>query len=349
MPTAKVEPTAKGSPSTESKYDGMSAPEGGPHLPPMSAVEEDLVNAKGSCLHGLRLHLMYTDQELRAGKRALEMRDEVHRASAGLEVVEAGSKKGVSWYSTLDALSTPEHPLDAASKESRVPGFRGQVLKFLESDMVSLSVLVLIILDVVAVFGELMLSNVCDPSRASVHSAEGALHKFSLTIVFIFAAQQLTLLAAEGPSHYFTNFWYVVDFVVVMSSIILDFAIASKGGKLVVVLMGWRIVRVVHGFVTTVEMQQHQVSHFKSELEAMATRIRVLTQWRLTLLRARRIQNRATLIQGVLVKWRAKVARRRAERAAAEGGHPDDISDVDVESPPLPGAMDVDSKQMPGA
>lgn len=277
-------------------------------------------------------------QELRAGKRALEMRDEVKRASAGLDVVEKGDKKGVSWYSTLDALSTPEHPLDAASKEARVPGLRGKVLEFLESDGVSLTVLVLIILDVVAVFGELMLSNVCDPKRDSVHSAEGALHKFSLSILFIFAAQQLTLIIAEGPSAYFSNFWYVVDFVVVTASISLDFAISSKGGQLVVVLMGWRIVRVVHGFITTVEMQQHQVSHFKSELESMATRIRVLTQWRLTLLRARRIQNRAALIQNVLVKWRGKVAKRRAERRAAEGGHPDDISDVEAGE---------DSKAMP--
>lgn len=232
----------------------------------------------------------------------------------------------------------------------------------MESDGLSLTVLVLIILDVVAVFGEILLNHVCDPND-KVEAVAHTLHDFSLSILFTLALQQLLLVVAEGPLNYVRNFWYVLngievhrgrhtnasaaryvfDLLVVSASITLDLVIKSPEGGLVVLLMSWRIVRVVHGFITTVEMQRDQVHHFKKEVRRMEQRsassvlaeaaalcgstdtrpflcaVAVLTSWRIVLLRSKRLTNRAQLIKHTVRQWQKRAREKRERRERGQG------------------------------
>lgn len=278
----------------------------GPHLPPVSELERDAAESTQSCWGRVKANLMYTPSELTAGQMALEARKDIAQKARDLRdgKIPKTASKSAAWFEALDALSMPEHPLLAAEKRVKPTTIRGKMMVVLESDATNLVVLCLIVLDVIAVFGELLLSSFCLIERDPVHNAEVVLATFSLTILFIFAAQQLGLIIAEGPTAYFTNFWYVLDLLVVASSITFDLAINHPEGGLVILLMSWRIVRVVHGFITTVELQREQARHFRHEIESMTKRIGVLTQWRIIMLRSRRLTTRAQKIKTVIRQWR---------------------------------------------
>mmetsp|Transcript_22070 Transcript_22070/g.77369 ORF Transcript_22070/g.77369 Transcript_22070/m.77369 type:complete len:347 (-) Transcript_22070:127-1167(-) len=295
----------------EAGFDGLGDETGHVHLPPVSALEADAEEASKSCCGRIKASLMYNPRELAAGRAAMKAR---HDVEVHAQELAQGKKSSTAWANTLDAMTKPDHTLDDFL-DAEPTTWRGKLSKFMESDSVSLLVLVLIILDVVAVFGEILLTNVCF-QEGRVIAWEHGLHDFSLSILFILIVQQLILIVAEGPTTYCGNFWYVVDFIVVTASISLDLIIKHPEGGLVVLLMSWRIVRVVHGFVTTVEMQKHQVKHFRHEVENMEKRIAVLTTWRIVLLRSRRLHNRAALIQNVVKKWKA-YHRKRTEDGGA--------------------------------
>ena len=66
--------------------------------------------------------------------------------------------------------------------------------------------------------------------------------------------------------HFFKELWYVIDFVVVLVAIILEFTIKSPAGGLLVLLIMWRLIRVVHGITSTIELQEKQKHSKHSKL-----------------------------------------------------------------------------------
>jgi hypothetical protein len=82
--------------------------------------------------------------------------------------------------------------------------------------------------------------------------AEFALHILSLSILLVFAAQLGSLMFAYG-THFFTTPSYLFDLMVVGVALVLDVGVDLPFGHLGIILLFWRVLRVVHGLYTTFE------------------------------------------------------------------------------------------------
>jgi hypothetical protein len=143
------------------------------------------------------------------------------------------------------------------SKKVEKPSWRLQMGHVLEHHIAHLLILLLIFMDVLAVFGEIMLSRVCDchctcdhdahphvEVADSVETAEHVLHYVSLSILSTMLLHQVLLIVAYGLT-FFTKIWYILDFVVVAVAFALELALTSDEESLLVILLSWRVVRVV--------------------------------------------------------------------------------------------------------
>ena len=71
--------------------------------------------------------------------------------------------------------------------------------------------------------------------------------------------QQIAMLMFLYKLYFWTQFLYVADFVIVYGALLLETShwhhwFVVQGGGLFAILLFWRIVRVVHGLATSVEM-----------------------------------------------------------------------------------------------
>jgi len=103
------------------------------------------------------------------------------------------------------------------------------------------------------------------------HDWEVYLNLLSVSILLIFAMQISALLFLYGFD-FFKNVFYSADFVIVYGALLLETThihgwFHVQGGGLFVLLLFWRIVRVIHGFATSVEMH-----HAKLETKITADR-----------------------------------------------------------------------------
>eukprot|EP00747_Dinoflagellata_sp_TGD_P038517 gnl/TRDRNA2_/TRDRNA2_139720_c0_seq1.p1 gnl/TRDRNA2_/TRDRNA2_139720_c0~~gnl/TRDRNA2_/TRDRNA2_139720_c0_seq1.p1 ORF type:complete len:233 (+),score=48.79 gnl/TRDRNA2_/TRDRNA2_139720_c0_seq1:2-700(+) len=87
------------------------------------------------------------------------------------------------------------------------------------------------------------------------------LHTASVSVLFVFAAQILLLMLAYGCA-FFKNFFFLLDAVVVGGALILELGFSSSKASLAVVLLSWRLGRIIHGLVSTVEIN-HKKMHKK--------------------------------------------------------------------------------------
>ena len=110
---------------------------------------------------------------------------------------------------------------------------------------------------------------VCEKLDATYHTEtqddiEYALHCASLTILLVFAAQILSLMFAYGFA-----FWkepaYVFDTVVVGVALLLDMHLKLPIARIGVVVLFWRVLRVVHGLYITYEHHHNNFSHKKED------------------------------------------------------------------------------------
>merc|ERR1711998_325167 len=79
------------------------------------------------------------------------------------------------------------------------------------------------------------------------------LHMLSVGILLLFELQIVALMCIYGRD-FFKNPYYMLDFVVVGVALVLEWPhglFEFKGGALVTLLLGWRLLRVVHGLVTS--------------------------------------------------------------------------------------------------
>lgn len=136
----------------------------------------------------------------------------------------------------------------------------------LESHLAHAAALCLVFVDVCAVLCEVMLTAVCPLAGGD---SEGpaiwvkALGWVSKSVLLVLLAQQLVLFGCFGFA-YLRKLPYVVDLAVCCVAVGLEFgALAreahgkeegnSAASSLVIVLLTWRVVRIVHGFAVTAQ------------------------------------------------------------------------------------------------
>lgn len=105
----------------------------------------------------------------------------------------------------------------------------------------------------------------CDESKnGSPDTAHNVLFGFSIAIVSIFMLELLVLLVALGVGFYLRNVLYLVDFVVVLVSLILESVFFAMGESALADYLGglifarvWRLIRVGYGLLTsTLELEE---------------------------------------------------------------------------------------------
>lgn len=187
----------------------------------------------------------------------------------------------------------------------------------MENHYTQLLLLVLVIADVVAVFGELMLNYVCvaHPEEATDAKREHWVHGlgiFSETVLFILLFHLVLLLVAFGRA-FFKKIWYLLDVVVVVVAIALELGLHDPEGGLLPVLLSWRIVRVLHGFMASTETEHHE---FKQQLlEVLALHRRLEQEATLAATRARLHEYRLAI--RTVNQWRRFMRAKRAARNEA--------------------------------
>ena len=90
---------------------------------------------------------------------------------------------------------------------------------------------------------------------------EFVLHWISVSILFVFAFQIFLLMVAYGID-FFRNPFFLLDALVVTVALILEIGFHVREGAIFAVLLSWRVVRIIHGFYSTVEIQ-HKETHKK--------------------------------------------------------------------------------------
>jgi len=117
---------------------------------------------------------------------------------------------------------------------------------------------ILLLLDVFCVVVELLIgANIIRNETEVAKEAQHVLHLISLTILFIFAVEVSLLVVAFGIQ-FFKHFWYVLDFIVIFLSIILDLTLHTDEAELLLIIRAWRIVRILHGIYTYREIEHKE-------------------------------------------------------------------------------------------
>lgn len=100
----------------------------------------------------------------------------------------------------------------------------------------------------------------CSSCANKQHDYEVVLHNLSVSILMVFAVQILLVMCSLGFK-FFKNAFFVLDLVVVGGALILELAFHVKQGALLVVLLMWRLGRIVHGLVTSIEIGHRKMHH----------------------------------------------------------------------------------------
>lgn len=138
-----------------------------------------------------------------------------------------------------------------------------------------LIILLLVFIDVLAVFGESLLYSVCDPkpsAEARVHTWTEALGWVSKSALILMLLQQVTLIFCLGH-RYFLKCFYVLDLLVLSIALIMELILHEAGGGWLALLLCWRFVRLLHGFAVQVEMStsseelQEEIMRLKSQVQ----------------------------------------------------------------------------------
>jgi hypothetical protein len=154
------------------------------------------------------------------------------------------------------------------------------------STMVQVIMIALVLLDAFCVVGELLIlltkahipeacahlakSLTCEENLAALcsrmhedevvqHNVEGALKRMSIAILCIFMIQIFSVMFGVGVLRFVKNPFFLADFAVVSVAIVLETALTVRGAGLVVIILIWRIIRVVHALSTTIELHKNTV------------------------------------------------------------------------------------------
>jgi hypothetical protein len=151
---------------------------------------------------------------------------------------------------TLRRYAAPEY------ENMKPHGLRYNVAMALDGSTANIVVMILIVLDVGVTALELALvATQCNPESQAQHDWNHNLHITTLTILWLLAVQLFALMGCYG-CRFFQRLSYMVDTIIVFAAIAMEH-LHVQGGPLFVVMLGWRMLRVMHGIVTSVEKQVH--------------------------------------------------------------------------------------------
>jgi len=159
-------------------------------------------------------------------------------------------------------------------------------------------------------------SQVCGKAFSTVqYDWEHNFHLASVGILFVFAFQLVSLMFVYNL-HFFKSAAYVVDTIVVGAALVLENI--SVEGNLFVLLLFWRALRVVHGILSTVE-----INASVSESKAAATGAAVTEK------HLKRIEEQLTIAEDIEARVEPQMNRNR-ELLKKVGSGP--RAEVDVEA-----------------
>jgi hypothetical protein len=149
-----------------------------------------------------------------------------------------------------------------------------------------------------------------------MHSVEHGLHIASLTILVIFAVQLLGLLVAFGVRDFVRHCFYLVDSVIVVTALVLE-SLSEPTGELIVLLLFWRVLRVLHGVMASELVAVERVEHVRNRLRAVRRRLWAARSYTATRLRLVIMHHAA---RNIWAWWRVvKSAEGGSDESAAAG------------------------------
>jgi len=103
----------------------------------------------------------------------------------------------------------------------------------------------------------------------TLEKTEEAFASISMAIIYIFALEIVLLNIGMGPIKFFTNCFYVLDFVVIALTIALHFIFHDQpADDLLVLLRLWRFTRIIHGvYAATEEYHEEEEEQEKQAKE----------------------------------------------------------------------------------
>jgi len=149
---------------------------------------------------------------------------------------------------------------ELANADGVSPFYKWQIslAKTVDGSRTQAIILFLIVVDVFCVLGELLLvATECHPMTDSQHKWEMVLKHMSLTILGIFQAQIILTIIAYDIK-FFKSPFYVMDLVIISGSLVMESVKSFKGGGLFVLLLSWRVLRIIHGLFTSFEIENHE-------------------------------------------------------------------------------------------
>jgi len=192
----------------------------------------------------------------------------------------AGTNKALQWLGFTYHLSPTEHE-DAGSGIKR---FRRRLGHFSEGHLIQTLGAVLVALDLITVVSELFIEEhwkKCNDAQHIPHGveiAEEVLTTTSLVILFVLAFEVFLLLVAFGLS-FFRHPLYILDLVVISTSILFEFEFRDTVGGLLVIFRLWRIVRIIHSVaIMQEEKAEGKIHKIKAELDEERHKVASLEQ-----------------------------------------------------------------------
>eukprot|EP00127_Corallochytrium_limacisporum_P002202 Clim_evm96s108 gene=Clim_evmTU96s108 len=152
--------------------------------------------------------------------------------------------------------------------------YRYELGCFLEDMPFQLFIVVLLIMDIVVIISEAIVHVNCEEPEDKIEEVEDRLFYISISILLFIELEQILLMICFGRD-YFKHFWYVLDFVVVTVALILELFVARAAGVVIVVML-WRVVRVLHGFAAAIEIDYELIKNYRRDNMEMKKKVEAL-------------------------------------------------------------------------
>eukprot|EP00762_Andalucia_godoyi_P001372 ANDGO_04819.mRNA.1 Voltage-gated hydrogen channel 1 len=174
---------------------------------------------------------------------------------AGLAVDPVAFQSLMRICNDLDDVSQINQAVNEYSAATRVHSaalsFRERAVRFIESSTVQMIVIILILTDLALVITEVLMDTGTIHDEADVR--EGLLIG-SLTILSLFLLELFVLMFGLGVQ-FFKHVGYVIDLVVVATSLVVDIAFHSitELVGIIIILRLWRVVRILHALAVAID------------------------------------------------------------------------------------------------
>jgi hypothetical protein len=146
--------------------------------------------------------------------------------------------------------------------------------KKIECRSVHLMIIILIFLDLCLILTDLSLSSfypIEEEAPDAVHTVQNVFAWTSVGILSIFTLEQIAKLIVFGPQYFF-KFWHALDAFIIIASLVLEIVLrqnqdAREVASLLIIFRLWRLVRIMHGIVeeVTVENEERMKNHHRLE------------------------------------------------------------------------------------